>query len=328
MQIQHHATTLFRNHPHRLVQRLAAPAIGGKHIARRAPRVNPHQHSVLAWRSQLNLARQIPSRRQAAHSGSRVEGRTVLAQIAAHQRNVALAAVHFTLVSDHAELAVLRLNAALARAHNIPLVAQPVANQLRHGKNQQPVFLAEWNQVRNARHLAVIAHNLANHARRVQPRQPRQVYRCLGLARPHQHPAPARPQRKHMPRPRQVARIGARIDGRTNRMRPVRRRDSRRHSLARLNRLGERCAKPRRVLLRHRKKPQMIRALLGKRQANQSPPVPRHKVDGLRRNVLRRQRKIALILAILVVHHHHHPPRAYLLDRAGNVGKRSFEAAW
>ncbi len=94
----------------------------------------------------------------------------------AHQRNVALAAVHFALVGNHAELAVLRLNAALPGAHNVALVPQPVADQLRHRKNQQPVLPAERDQVRNPRHLPVVAHDLADHARRIQPRQPRQIH--------------------------------------------------------------------------------------------------------------------------------------------------------
>ncbi len=85
----------------------------------------------------------------ASRRRSRLESRAVLAKLSAHQRNVALAAIHLALVGDHAKLAVARLDAALAGAHNIALVAQPVADQLRHGQNRQPVFLAKRNQVRN-----------------------------------------------------------------------------------------------------------------------------------------------------------------------------------
>ena len=88
---------------------------------------------------------------------------------------MALSAIHLALVGNHAKLSVPRLDAALAGAHNVALVAQPVADQLRHGENQQPVLLAERNQIRNARHLSVVAHDLTDHSRRIEPGQPRQV---------------------------------------------------------------------------------------------------------------------------------------------------------
>ena len=148
MQVEHNSATLLGNHAHGLVQSLAATAVGGKHIARRAAGMHPHQHGMRANRPRRFLTRgqSIPPTSQPVRKCG-----TVLAKLPAHQRNVALAAIYFALVSDHAELAVARLNAALAGAHNIPLIAQPVADQLRHGKNRQPVLLAEWYEIGNAR---------------------------------------------------------------------------------------------------------------------------------------------------------------------------------
>ena len=256
-----------------------------------------------------------------------MEGRTVRTKLPAHQRDVALSAVYLALVRDHAELAVARLNAAFARAHNIALVPQPVADQFRHRKNQQPVLLAERNQVRNPRHLSVVAHDLADHPRRIQPRQPRQIHASLGLPGAHQHPAPARPQRKHVPRPRQIGIVGAGIDRGADGVRPVGRRDPRCNPLARLDGLGKRRPKPRRVLLRHGEQPQMIGAFLGQRQADQSPAIPGHEVDRLRGHKFCGQRQVAFVLPVLVVHHHHHAAGADLGERAGNVRKGGLESA-
>ena len=128
-----------------------------------------------------------------------------MAKVATHQRDVALAAVHFALVGDHAEFAMACLDAALAGADDIALVAQAVADQLGDGENLQTVFLAERNQVGNAGHLAVVAHDFADHAGGVQPGQPRQIDRRLGLAGAHQHASLARAQRKDVAGTRQIS---------------------------------------------------------------------------------------------------------------------------
>ena len=80
----------------------------------------------------------------------------------AHQGDVAFAAVDFALVGDHAEFAVGGLDAGLTGAHDVALVAQAVADQLGDGKDAQFVFAAERNQVGDAGHCAVVAHDLAD----------------------------------------------------------------------------------------------------------------------------------------------------------------------
>ena len=57
------------------------------------------------------------------------------AQVAADQGDVALAAVDLALVGDHAELAILGLNAGFAGADDVALVAQAVADELRNGEH-------------------------------------------------------------------------------------------------------------------------------------------------------------------------------------------------
>src|ERR1035437_9971940 len=127
-----------------------------------------------------------------------MDGRTIGAKVAAHQRDVALAAVHLALVGDHAEFAVAGLDAALAGAHNVALVAQPVADQLSDSKNPQPVFLAEGNEIRDAGHRSVVLHDLADHARWIEASHPRQIHRGLGLSGAYKHAPPAGSQRKYV----------------------------------------------------------------------------------------------------------------------------------
>ena len=161
-----------------------------------APKMSPAVQRVCtrtstAWEQGVR-AIAVPGR----PAGPSVNGRAVCAEIAAHQCDMALASVHFALVGDHAELAVAGLDPGFAGAHDVALVAQAVANQLRHGEHLQAMLPAERDQVGDARHLAVVAHDLADDAGGIEPGEARQVDRCLRLAGAHQHPAPAGAQRK------------------------------------------------------------------------------------------------------------------------------------
>ena len=55
VQIKHHAATLLGDHAHRLVERLAATAIGGKQIACCAAGMHAHQHSPFAGRPSVGI---------------------------------------------------------------------------------------------------------------------------------------------------------------------------------------------------------------------------------------------------------------------------------
>ena len=185
------------------------------------------------------------------------------------------------------------------------------------------MLLAKLNQIGHPRHGAVVVHDLADHSRRHQPGHPRQIHRSLRLPRPHQHPTLARPQRKHMSRPRQIMRRRSRINRHLDRMRAIRSRDPRRHAFTRLDALGKCRAKPRSILLRHRPQPQIVRAFFRQRQADQPAAILRHKVDRLGSNKLRSQRQVAFILAVLIIDDHDHPARLDLRHRLGHVSKHN-----
>ena len=224
VQVEQNAAALFGDHAHRLVKNLAAVAVGGKQIARRATGVNAHQHSLLTGRPRFRFAggRESQRVRQARRAGASRKSGAVDAQVAPNQRNVAFVAVDLALVGDHAELAIASLDAAIGNAHNRAFVAQPVADHLRHGQDAQPVLLAKGNQVRDAGHLAVVAHDLADHAGGIQTGHASQIDRCLGLPGADQHAALTRAQRKDVPWTGQIGRIRAWIDRRADGLRPVR----------------------------------------------------------------------------------------------------------
>ena len=61
------------------------------------------------------------------------DGGAVGAKVAADEGDVALAAVYFAFVGDHAELAVASLDAGLTGADDVALVAQAVADEFGDG---------------------------------------------------------------------------------------------------------------------------------------------------------------------------------------------------
>ncbi len=95
-------------------------------------------------------------------------------------------------------------------------------------------------------------------------------------------------------------------------MRPIGGRDAGRNALARLYGLGKCRAEARRVLLSHRKEPQIIRALFGQRQANQSPPMLGHEIDRFRRDKFGGQGQVAFVFPVFIIDNNNHAAGANL----------------
>ena len=126
------------------------------------------------------------------------------------------------------------------------------------------------DQVRDARHRAVVLHDLADDAGGVQAGQPREVDSRLGLARPLQHAAAAGSQREDVSRLDEVGAPRRRVDRDLDRVRAVVRRDARRHALARLDGDGEGGAEGRLVLLGHLAQAELVAALLRQAEADEA----------------------------------------------------------
>ena len=108
-------------------------------------------------------------------------------------------------------------------------------------------------------------------------------------------------KRKHVPGPREIRRLGPRVDRREHRVRAIAGGNARARRVLRFDRDAERCAEPRGVLIDHQRNLELVEPLAGHRHADQPAAVFRHEVDRLRRHLLGGEGQIALVLAIFVV---------------------------
>ena len=183
------------------------------------------------------------------------------------------------------------------------LGAQTVLDDLLDRDDLDLVPTGEADEVGQARHLAVALHDLADHRAWLKSSEAAEVDRGLGLTGPHQGPAFAGAQRKHMPGLDQVICGRMRVHQHLHRTRAIRGRDAGRDAGARLNRDREGRSQRGRVgaLIDHQPQAQPVEDGAVHRDADQAATVGRHEVDRLRRHELRRQRQVSFVLAILVV---------------------------
>ena len=228
--------------------------------------------------------------------------------------------------SDGGELAVCGRQADRGDPLDELLVAAPVLDQVGDRDHLQPVRGAVLDQVGHASHRPVVLHDLADHARRDQAGEPREVDRRLGLARALEHAAGAGAQGEDMTRLNEVARSRGGVDGDLDRVGAVMRRDAGGDAFARLDRDGEGGAERRLVLVRHLPQPQLVAALLREAEADEPARVRDHEVDRLRRRELGGDRQVALVLAVLVVDDDDEAAGADVLDRLLDGGEGALGA--
>jgi len=150
----------FCDHAHGLVESLAALAIRGEYIARGASCVNAHQHGTAA--------------------GGAVA--LVAAKGAVDERDVAFSAVDFTLVGDHAEVAVAGVDRAFARTGDVSLILKAIADEFGDCEHFKGVLATELDEVGDAGHGAVVLHDFTDDAGGVEPREAGKIDGRLGLA--------------------------------------------------------------------------------------------------------------------------------------------------
>ena len=189
----------------------------------------------------------------------------------------------------------------LRHALHQPLGPHPVLDQVRDRDDQQTVLLRELRQLRHARHRAVLVHDFADHAGRIETGHARQIDRRLGLTGANQHAAVAGAQRRHVTGPREVARPSSPDRSPRARCGAIGRGDAGRD--VRRASIGTQNAVPNGVEL-------SVTASGISSSSSRWPvidrqisprPVLRHEVDRLGRHLRRRHRQIAFVLAILIV---------------------------
>ena len=155
-----------------------------------------------------------------------------VADLAADERDVRLA-VDLVLEGIHAEHAELGRQLGGGDALDQRLGPHAVLDQIRDRDHQQAVLLRELRQLRHARHRAVLVHDFADDAGRIQPGDSRQIDRGLGLTGAHHHAARLRTQREHVPGRARSAGARRRIDRRQHGGRPIVRRNAGRRAAVR-----------------------------------------------------------------------------------------------
>ena len=166
------------------------------------------------------------------------------------------------------------------------------------------VLLAVGDQVGDAGHRPVLAHDLADHSGRVEAGKAGEVDGGLGLAGALEDSSAPRAQREDVSGLDEVGGPLARVDGDLDRAGAIGRRDPRGDALARLDGDRERGAERRLVPVRHLPQVELLAPLLGETQADEAAPVRRHEVDRVRCGELGRDREVALVLAVGRIHDH------------------------
>ena len=287
-----HARAFLRDHLHRGGKQPGALGRFAEHIDEEAGGMHPHQRRLggidlaLHQRDRLVASRLVVKRH-----------RLPLPAPARFER-------HFRLLLDQM------------------VVAAAIGDQVTDRADLQIVELRERHQIVHPRHGAVLVHDLADHARGVEASQPRHVHRRFGMARAHQHTAIARDQWENVARGHDLLAALGRIDRHRDRAGAVGGGNAGGHPIARLDRDGKGRLVPRAVVAAHQVEAQRVDARLGHGEADQPAPVPRHKIDLLRRRHLRRDHQIALVLAILVIHQDEHATVLRLVDDLFGAGEK------
>ena len=131
--------------------------------------------------------------------------RLAVGHVALHQREVMLL-VHRRAIKQQIERPVIGRHLHPLLQLDQLFAPAAVLDQVEDGAELELVLLLELQQVRQPRHGAVVLDDFAEHAGGIQPRQPREIDRRLGVAAALQHAARLGAQRKNMARLHEIAR--------------------------------------------------------------------------------------------------------------------------
>jgi hypothetical protein len=141
----------------------------------------------------------------------RTSGAASFFGLAHHQRDRLFHLV-FHFVDDHPEAAEPRRQIGLGAARHQFLVQSPVGDQLFDRDQLQAMAGGQFEQCFARRPIALLIQDFAQDAGRSEPRHASQVDRRLGVPRTAQDASLLGQQRMHMPRPQELAGLGAGID--------------------------------------------------------------------------------------------------------------------
>src|SRR2546426_7856618 len=120
---------------------------------------------------------QIEDRQRLVHANQRLAVRRYFAASERQMRGIG------QLIAERHqfEVALGGADGSLANALHQPLGLTAVVNQLRYRADFQAMRAREFDEIRKARHRAVIFENLANNRRRREPSEMREIASRLGV---------------------------------------------------------------------------------------------------------------------------------------------------
>ena len=193
------------------------------------------------------------------------------------------------------------------------LVPLAIGLKIPDGDEFQPPLLRLLLELGGAHHGAVVPHDLAAQAAGLQPRQPQEIHRGLGVARPLQHAVLPGQQGEHMAGPPEVLRPGAVIGAGPGGDRPLLGRDAGGGGHV-VDGDGEGRLVVVRVVGHHLGEPEPLDEFQGHGHADEPLAVGSHEVDLLGGDGLGRADQIPLVLPIRVVGTQDHAALPQLLQ--------------
>ena len=207
---------------------------------------------------------------------------------------------------DQTELAVRRVQGALGNALDQGLRLAAVMDQVGNRADFQAMLLGKHQQVRQARHGAVVLHDFANHGSGRQAGHGRQVAAGFGVACAHQHAAFLRFQREDMARLDDIAGLRALGHGHLDGLGAVGGGNARRHAFGRFDGNSKIGAVGGAVARRHHRQVQLVATLFRQGQADQATRMRDHEIDGFRRHEIGGKHQIAFIFPVFFIDQYHH----------------------
>ncbi len=296
VQVDESAAAFFRDPAQGAIDDFAAVAIGVEDFAGGAAGVDADQN----WFAGLGAA---------------------AVEVAFDEGHVAFAAVDFTLVGDHAELAEFCLDGGFAGADDVALVAEAVADELGDGEDLHAVLLAEGDEVGDAGHFAVVAHDFADDAGGIEAGHAGEIDGGFCLAGADEDAAAAGAEGEDVAGAGEVGGGGIWRDGGLDGVGAVGGGDSGGDAFAGFNGLSEGGAEAGGVVLRHGEEAEEVGALLGEGEADEAAAVAGHEINGFRRGELGGEGEVAFVLTVLVVYNNDHAAGADFVEGAGDVSE-------
>ena len=218
------------------------------------------------------------------------------------------------------EFAIGSQKGAAAFALHQRIDAAAVRNQVGDGANFEAVFGGKQLQIGQARHGAVVFHDLADHRSWRATRHGGQVAAGFGVAGAHQYPAVHRLQGEDVAGLHQVASHRARRYGGLHGARAVGSGYAGGYPLCGFDGHGEGRAFFVSIARRHGRQLQQLAACAGEGETNQTAAKAGHEVNGLVRDMVGGEYQVAFVLAVFFVHQDNDLARAHVGHDVFNRG--------